>query len=139
MEEAEEEGARLARQKSAFYYAQKSPHEIKLAAALRYIDEHLYDELSLESVAAHVCLSANYFSRFFKKRQGVNFKVWVNQKKMQRAGELLGDPANSIDSVARKLQFAQTSYFCRVFRAVHRTTPQSFRERNLRRSSPRIG
>lgn len=139
MEEAEEEGARLARQKSAFYYAQKSPHEIKLAAALRYIDEHLYDELSLESVAAHVCLSANYFSRFFKKRQGVNFKVWVNQKKMQRAGELLGDPANSIDSVARKLQFAQTSYFCRVFRAAHRTTPQSFRERNLWRSSPRIG
>ncbi|WP_148653693.1 helix-turn-helix domain-containing protein, partial [Klebsiella pneumoniae] len=76
---------------------------------------------------------------FFKKRQGVNFKVWVNQKKMQRAGELLGDPANSIDSVARKLQFAQTSYFCRVFRAAHRTTPQSFRERNLWRSSPRIG
>lgn len=58
-------------------------------------------ELSLEAVAAHVCLSANYFSRFLK-RQG-NFKVWVNQRKMQRAGELLGDPSYSVDSVARKL------------------------------------
>lgn len=58
-----------------------SRHEKKLVAALRYIDEHLYEELTLESVAAHVCLSANYFSRFFKKRQGVNFKTWVSQKK----------------------------------------------------------
>lgn len=32
-------------------------------------------------VAAHVCFSANYFSRFFKKRQGANFKTWVSQKK----------------------------------------------------------
>ncbi|POT58129.1 transcriptional regulator [Citrobacter amalonaticus] len=114
-----------------FSYAELSRHEKKLAAALRYIDEHLYDELTLESVAAHVCLSANYFSRFFKKRQGVNFKTWVSQKKMQRAGELLRDPTYSIDSIARKLQYAQTSYFCRVFRAAHRTSPQSFRHEQL--------
>lgn len=101
----------------------------KLMEALRYIDENLYSELSLESVAAHVCLSANYFSRFFKKRQGVNFKTWVNQKKMQKAGELLHDPVHSIDSIARKLQYAQTSYFCRVFRAAHQTSPQSFSSR----------
>lgn len=133
------ERSEQSRRKGNFYYVQKSPHEIKLASALRYIDEHLYDELSLESVAAHVCLSANYFSRFFKKRQGVNFKVWVNQRKMQRAGELLSNPAYSIDSVARKLQFAQTSYFCRVFRAAHRTSPQSFRHQRLSTSSSTSG
>lgn len=38
----------------------------KRIAALRYIDANLYSELTLDSVAAHVCLSANYFSRFFK-------------------------------------------------------------------------
>lgn len=113
------------------YFTEPSRHEKKLLAALRYIDENLYSELSLESVAAHVCLSANYFSRFFKKRQGVNFKTWVNQKKMQKAGELLHDPIHSIDSIARKLQYAQTSYFCRVFRAAHQTSPQSFRHARL--------
>ncbi|MBJ8995234.1 PocR ligand-binding domain-containing protein [Citrobacter braakii] len=113
------------------YFTEPSRHEKKLMAALRYIDENLYGELSLESVAAHVCLSANYFSRFFKKRQGVNFKTWVSQKKMQKAGELLHDPVHSIDSIARKLQYAQTSYFCRVFRAAHQTSPQSFRHARL--------
>ncbi|HGW6103826.1 TPA: PocR ligand-binding domain-containing protein [Citrobacter werkmanii] len=113
------------------YVTEPSRHEKKLLAALRYIDENLYGELSLESVAAHVCLSANYFSRFFKKRLGVNFKTWVSQKKMQKAGELLHDPEHSIDSIARKLQYAQTSYFCRVFRAAHQTSPQSFRHARL--------
>ncbi|MDW2648118.1 PocR ligand-binding domain-containing protein [Citrobacter portucalensis] len=113
------------------YFTEPSRHEKKPLAALRYINENLYSELSLESVAAHVCLSANYFSRFFKKRQGVNFKTWVNQKKMQKAGELLHDPIHSIDSIARKLQYAQTSYFCRVFRAAHQTSPQSFRHARL--------
>ena len=134
--EEKEEGSKTSLEKRGFYYSQKSPHEIKLISALRYIDENLYGELSLESVASHVCLSANYFSRFCKKRQGVNFKVWVNQRKMQRAGELLADPRYSIDSVARKLQFAQTSYFCRVFRAAHRTSPQLFRDRRLSAASP---
>lgn len=113
------------------YSTELSRHEKKLMEALRYIDENLYGELSLESVAAHVFLSANYFSRFFKKRQGVNFKTWVNQKKMQKAGELLHDPVHSIDSIARKLHYAQTSYFCRVFRAAHQTSPQSFRHARL--------
>ncbi|MDN8598034.1 PocR ligand-binding domain-containing protein [Citrobacter enshiensis] len=114
-----------------FSYSELSRHERKLAAALRYIDENLYGELTLESVAAQVCLSANYFSRFFKKQQGVNFKTWVNQKKMHRASELLRDPGHSIESIARKLQYAQTSYFCRVFRAVHQRSPQSFRYEQL--------
>ena len=113
------------------YFTELSRHEKKLLAALRYIDDNLYGDLSLDAVAAHVCLSANYFSRFFKKRQGVNFKTWVNQKRMQKAGELLHDPGHSIDSIARKLQYAQTSYFCRVFRAAHQTSPQSFRHARL--------
>ncbi|XEI86676.1 helix-turn-helix domain-containing protein [Citrobacter braakii] len=50
---------------------------------------------------------------------------------MQKAGELLRDPVHSIDSIARKLQYAQTSYFCRVFRATHQMSPQSFRHARL--------
>lgn len=57
-----------------------SRHEKKRIAVLRYIEANLYSKLTLDSVAAHVCLSANYFSRFFKKRQGINFKTWVNKE-----------------------------------------------------------
>ncbi|HHG8784982.1 TPA: hypothetical protein ACPYVZ_000377 [Citrobacter sedlakii] len=36
-----------------------------------------------------------------------------------------------MDSIARKLQYAQTSYLCRVFRAAHQTSPQLFRHERL--------
>lgn len=108
-----------------------SRHEKKRIAALRYIDANLYSELTLDSVAAHVCLSANYFSRFFKKWQGINFKTWVNQRKMQRAGELLCNTDQTIDHIARKLQYAQTSYFCRVFHATYHMSPQMYRRHKL--------
>ncbi|HCL4433445.1 TPA: PocR ligand-binding domain-containing protein [Salmonella enterica] len=106
-----------------------SRHEKKRVAALRYIEDNLYSELTLESVAAYVCLSPNYFSRFFKKRQGINFKTWVNQRRMQRAGELLCHTDQTIDNIARKLQYAQTSYFCRVFHATYHMSPQMYHRR----------
>ncbi|EAP9887736.1 PocR ligand-binding domain-containing protein [Salmonella enterica] len=104
-----------------------SRHEKKRIAVLRYIEANLYSKLTLDSVAAHVCLSANYFSRFFKKRQGINFKTWVNQRRMHRAGELLRNTDQTIDHIARKLQYAQTSYFCRVFHATYHMSPQMYR------------
>lgn len=53
--------------------------------ALRYIDAHLSDELRLEDVAAHVYLSPYYFSKLFKKYQGIGFNAWVNQQRMASA------------------------------------------------------
>ncbi|PLP34122.1 regulatory protein PocR, partial [Klebsiella variicola] len=50
-----------------------SPHDGKMKKALRYIDAHLSDELRLEDVAAHVYLSPYYFSKLFKKYQGIGF------------------------------------------------------------------
>lgn len=53
-----------------------SPHDGKMKKALRYIDAHLSDELRLEDVAAHVYLSPYYFSKLFKKYQGIGFNAW---------------------------------------------------------------
>ena len=96
--------------------------------ALRYIDAHLSDELRLEDVASHVFLSPYYFSKLFKKYQGIGFNAWVNQQRMASAKELLCHSDWSIASIARNLGFSQTSYFCKVFRQTHQVTPQAFRQ-----------
>ena len=57
----------------------QGPHDSKMKKALRYIDAHLSDELRLEDVAAHVYLSPYYFSKLFKKYQGIGFNAWVNR------------------------------------------------------------
>lgn len=106
---------------------QPNPHEAKMKKALRYIDAHLSEELRLEEVAAKVYLSPYYFSKLFKKYQGVGFNVWVNQQRMANAKEMLQHSDWSIASIAKNLGFSQTSYFCKVFRQTYNVTPQVFR------------
>ncbi|WP_058911281.1 transcriptional regulator PocR [Entomohabitans teleogrylli] len=105
----------------------QSPHESKMKKALRYIDAHLSEDLRLEEVAAHVYLSPYYFSKLFKKYQGIGFNAWVNKQRMASARELLCHSDWSIASIARNLGFSQTSYFCKVFRDTYQVTPQAFR------------
>ncbi len=108
----------------------QGPHDSKMKKALRYIDAHLSDELRLEDVAAHVYLSPYYFSKLFKKYQGIGFNAWVNQQRMASAREMLCHSDWSIASIARNLGFSQTSYFCKVFRQTYQLTPQAFRLQN---------
>ncbi|WP_342324630.1 regulatory protein PocR [Kosakonia sp. BYX6] len=108
----------------------QGPHDSKMKKALRYIDAHLSDELRLEDVAAHVYLSPYYFSKLFKKYQGIGFNAWVNQQRMASAREMLRHSDWSIASIARNLGFSQTSYFCKVFRQTYQVTPQVFRLQN---------
>ena len=105
-----------------------NPHDGKMKKALRYIDAHLSDELRLEEVANHVYLSPYYFSKLFKKYQGIGFNAWVNHQRMVSAKELLSHSDWSIASIARNLGFSQTSYFCKVFRQTYQITPQAFRQ-----------
>ena len=106
-----------------------SPHDSKMKKALRYIDAHLSDDLRLEDVASHVYLSPYYFSKLFKKYQGIGFNAWVNQPRMASARELLCHSDWSIASIARNLGFSQTSYFCKVFRQTYQVTPQAYRQK----------
>ena len=103
------------------------PNDSKIKKALRYIDTHLSEELRLEDVAASVYLSPYYFSKLFKKYQGIGFNAWVNQQRMIHAKEMLQHSDWSIASIAKNLGFSQTSYFCKVFRQAYNVTPQVFR------------
>ncbi|KYI90911.1 hypothetical protein AIZ12_25420, partial [Salmonella enterica subsp. enterica serovar Typhimurium] len=66
-----------------------TPLDSKMIKALRYIDALLSDDLRLEDVASHVFLSPYYFSKLFKKYQGIGFIACVNRQRLVCARELL--------------------------------------------------
>ena len=53
---------------------------VEIYEALEYIDGHLEQKLSLQSVSGRVGLSPNYFSSLFKKEMDVSFVDYVTQK-----------------------------------------------------------
>ncbi|TKI08042.1 transcriptional regulator PocR [Martelella alba] len=108
-----------------------SQHDGKMKKALRYIEGHYTEDLRLEDVAALVYLSPYYFSKLFKKYQGIGFNAYVNQLRMESARQMLEQSDWPIATIARNLGFSQASYFCKVFRQTYRITPQAYREQHM--------
>ncbi|MBP3039126.1 PocR ligand-binding domain-containing protein [Bacillaceae bacterium Marseille-Q3522] len=106
----------------------ENDHKKEIKKALKYIDKHLNEQITLDEVANYIYLSPYYFSKLFKKETGVNFINYVNEKKIEKAKELLKVSDWSVDSIAKNLGFSQTSYFCKVFRNANGITPKKYRD-----------
>lgn len=68
-----------------------------------------------------------YFSRLFKQFTNVSFYKYVNQKRIEKAAEMLTEPNISITNVALSCGFESLSSFIRMFKIVKGCTPTEFR------------
>ena len=96
--------------------------------ALKYVEEHLNEVVSMRDMAKLCHLSHSYFSKLFLRCIGENFTEYVSRRKVERAKTLLQDTTESVASIAEALGYADTSYFIKVFRKVENTTPLAFRQ-----------
>lgn len=99
----------------------------KFIEICNYISAHCSDELNLEAVASMSCFSKFYFSRLFKQFTNVSFYKYVNQKRIEKAAEMLTEPNISITNVALSCGFESLSSFIRMFKIVKGCTPTEFR------------
>jgi AraC family transcriptional regulator len=95
--------------------------------AIRYIEQHLEERISLVSLAKVVRLSPYHFCRAFKQSLGVSPQKYYNSRRIERAKALLADPATSITEVGLALGFSETSSFTRAFHKIAGLTPTAYR------------
>ena len=89
----------------------------------RYVDP----ELSLSDVAAHVNLSASYFSSVFSKETGQTFKEYLTELRIKRAKELLRTTTLKAFEVGYQVGYNDPHYFSHVFHKNTGLTPLEFR------------
>lgn len=99
----------------------------KFIEICNYISAHCSDELNLEAVASMSGFSKFYFSKLFKQFTNVSFYKYVNQKRIEKAAEMLTEPNISITNVALSCGFESLSSFIRMFKIVKGCTPTEFR------------
>lgn len=99
-----------------------------LAPAVSYVAANYSEKLRL-STAAKLCdLSRFQFSRSFKKEQGLTFRDFVVQTRIQRAAELMRQSnALSVTEAAFVVGFNDLSHFSRMFRRQLGVTPSHYR------------
>lgn len=92
-----------------------------------YVDQHIMEEISLETMGAVMCFNAKYFSRKFKKASGVTFSSYVANRWLELAACQLRTTRLSIKQIASNLGFDTVQYFGRRFKAAYGITPGEYR------------
>ena len=83
--------------------------------------------LTVAYCADQLNLSANYFGDLIKKETGVSAQEYILTKIMDRAKELLTDPAKSVGDVAYALGYQYPQYFSKAFKRVVGCSPNEYR------------
>ncbi len=96
--------------------------------AVQYINEHYAENLSLDILAKHIHMNSFYFSTFFKKQTGKNFKEYLNQVRMTRAMELLMTTNKKSYEIADEVGFKDYRYFNEIFSRHYGKTPTVYRK-----------
>lgn len=97
--------------------------------AKNYIQEHYSENLTLEVLARQVHMNPYYFSSFFKKNSGKNFKDYLNQVRIQHAMSLLVSTDMKTYEIADRVGFRDVRSFTDLFQKLYKETPASYRKR----------
>lgn len=97
--------------------------------AKAYIDKYYDENLTLEVLAGEVHMNPYYFSSFFKKNAGENFKDYLSRVRVQHAVSLLVSTDMKVYEIALQVGFGDTRGFSESFQRIYHETPASYRKR----------
>lgn len=107
----------------------ESPEEERIASAVRYLQEHLFDtDLRISNLHELCKISAPTFRKIFEEVYGCTPKKYVLQQRIQSAAELLrSGECSNIAEVAAAVGFDDQLYFSKCFKQFYGVPPSSYK------------
>lgn len=97
--------------------------------AKSFIIDNIADPITVKEVADYVCLSAEYFTKSFKKETGQNIKEYITLTKVETAKDMLEHSSIPVSMVALELGYTNFSHFSQVFRKYENMSPSEYRSK----------
>lgn len=101
--------------------------------ALAYIEENYTQKLTLSEVAEKNYVSQWHLSKLLNRHTGQSFSDILNHVRIERAKELLKDPALRIGDISEQVGFLDMAHFSRVFKKQEGVSANEYRNRILGR------
>ncbi|MDF2835330.1 MAG: response regulator [Paenibacillus sp.] len=98
---------------------------------VNWIAEHRKEPITLESAAERFFFNPSYFSTWIKNHTGRTFTEHLLEARMDSAARLLEDNRLKIYEIAAECGYADTKYFCRVFKKRFGLSPERHRQMSL--------
>lgn len=99
----------------------------RLNRVVKYIEEHIAEDMSLLTLAGTAGLSVHHFKQIFKEETGKAPHKYLIERRIHHAKEMLLGTNTSLAQIALAVGFSDQSHFTLNFRKLTGTTPMRFR------------
>lgn len=98
-----------------------------IAQATYFIKNHYNFPITLDDIVNSSGLSKYHFTRLFRDTVGLTPIKYLAEIRINKAIELLKDQSLKVEDIALKVGFANSNYFCKVFRSSIGIPPGEYR------------
>lgn len=115
-------------------FQQKTPSDKSTIYQVKeYIREHYAEDLSLGVLAGEFYMNPYYFSTFFKKETGQNYKNYVTEVRMKQAMKILMESDDmKTTELAQAVGYKDVRSFTDKFREMYGESPSGYRKRGIK-------
>lgn len=107
---------------------EKNPHYNSILEAELYINEHIYEKLSITDLAARYNFSEKHFRYLFNKIIGMPPKKYIERVKCERAFDLLRNTSYSVAEIAEKLNYSSPQHLAINLKKIFNLKPSDCRK-----------
>lgn len=97
---------------------------------IRYLDEHIGENVSLRDLSEHFYLHPDYISRIFKKHTNTTVGSYITLQKMALAQQLLSE-GYTVTQAQLMTGYASYAHFARTFKQQTKIPPGAYRNRSI--------
>jgi AraC-like DNA-binding protein len=103
----------------------------RLTLAKEYINSNYNQNILLENIADHACLSVNHLLRTFKEAYEISPYQYLIQLRLARAKKLLQNTAYPLHEIVGLVGFECPSSFIRLFKSTFNITPAKYKRMKM--------
>ena len=93
----------------------------RLNQSIKYIEDHLTDEIDYKQLGRIACCSTYHYQRMFTYMAGITLAEYIRRRKMSLAAMDLQGGNERIIDIAEKYGYCSPTAFNRAFQAFHGT------------------
>lgn len=78
---------------------------------LLYIDNNIYEKISVSTLCEHFCISTSMLHSLFRKNMNNTAKNYINELKLSKSKELIRNSTHTLSEISEMLGFSSIHYF----------------------------
>lgn len=118
-------GGRRRRQSQKPQEAPRNDNTI-VSRTLQYIADHVYDKMSVETVAYAVGVSASHLTALFRRQMNISPGEYIRRVKLEESKDLIREGQMNFSQIAAKLNYSTIHHFSRQFKDNFGISPSEY-------------